>query len=264
MHARVIHANISDLAEARRGLDEEFIRGIKGARGFLGAYFVAIDDSHGISIEVFETEELARGDVSSRRCRGAGGDGAHHPVGRGHRFGLICSEPKPTAHKAALIPKYPMPRRTGALFMAGLSRARSASRRQTFGSPVRDPHQLLSYRASQGRLIETPPPAVLFAWQGVLLDRVRSARTLREITGPAGAVLELSPQVGFAYLPLGAPASAIVIEELAALGMKTIVGVGTAGGLSPDLEIGKLSCARRRSGTRAPLIITLLPAVGRS
>ena len=60
MHARVIHANISDLAEARRGLDEEVIRGIKAARGFLGAYFVAIDDSHGISIEVFETEELAR------------------------------------------------------------------------------------------------------------------------------------------------------------------------------------------------------------
>jgi len=56
MHARVIHANISDLAEAKRGLDEEVMRGIKAARGFLGAYFVAIDDSHGISIEVFETE----------------------------------------------------------------------------------------------------------------------------------------------------------------------------------------------------------------
>jgi microsomal dipeptidase-like Zn-dependent dipeptidase len=60
MHARVIHANISDLAEAKRGLDEEVIRGIRESNGFLGAYFVAIDDSHGISIEVFETEELAR------------------------------------------------------------------------------------------------------------------------------------------------------------------------------------------------------------
>ena len=107
------------------------------------------------------------------------------------------------------------------------------------GRPYVTPHQLLSYRASKGRLIETPPPAVVFAWQGVLLDRVRSARTLREITGPAGAVLELSPQVGFAHLPVGAPASAIVIEDLAALGVKTIVGVGTAGGLSPDLEIGR-------------------------
>ena len=79
MHARVIHANILDLAEAERGLDE-VIRGIKGARGFLGAYFVAIDDSHGISIEVFETEELAPRYRSSRRCRGSRCDGAHHSV----------------------------------------------------------------------------------------------------------------------------------------------------------------------------------------
>jgi len=60
MHARVIHANISDLAEAKRGLDEEVIRGIKGSPGFLDAYFVAIGDSRGISIEVFETEDQAR------------------------------------------------------------------------------------------------------------------------------------------------------------------------------------------------------------
>ena len=120
------------------------------------------------------------------------------------------------------------------------------------GRPYVTPHQLLSYRASQGRLIETPPPAVVFGWQSVLLDRVRSARTLREITGPAGAVLELSPEVGFARLPVGAPASAIVIEELAALGVKTIVGVGTAGGLSADLKVGQTvvcSAAIRDEGT---------------
>ncbi len=60
MHARVIHANISDLPEAKRGLDEDVLRALKGSRGFVGAYFVAIDESYGISIEVFETEELAR------------------------------------------------------------------------------------------------------------------------------------------------------------------------------------------------------------
>ena len=60
MHAIVIHANVSDVAEAKRGLDEEIIPMMKGAPGFLGAYYVAIDDSHGISIEVFETEEQAR------------------------------------------------------------------------------------------------------------------------------------------------------------------------------------------------------------
>ena len=59
MHARVIHANITDLAEAKRGLHED-IPQIMSAPGFLGAYFVAVDDSHGVSIEVFETEEHAR------------------------------------------------------------------------------------------------------------------------------------------------------------------------------------------------------------
>lgn len=59
MHARVIHANIADLGEAKRGLDEVIPR-LRETTGFLGAYFVAVDELHGISIEVFETEELAR------------------------------------------------------------------------------------------------------------------------------------------------------------------------------------------------------------
>jgi uridine phosphorylase len=92
----------------------------------------------------------------------------------------------------------------------------------------------------------------VFGWQGHLFDRVHSARPVREITGPAGAVLELSPGLGFARLPLGAPIVAIVMEELTALGVKTFVGVGTAGGLSPDLEVGQAvlcSTALRDEGT---------------
>lgn len=100
------------------------------------------------------------------------------------------------------------------------------------GRPYVTPHQLLSYRASQGRLIETPPPAVVFGWQSVLLERVHSDRSFREITGPAGAVLELSPALGFALLPVGAPAAAIVIEELAVLGVKTIVESAQQGALT--------------------------------
>jgi hypothetical protein len=60
MHAIVIHATITDLAEAKRGLDEEILPMMKGFPGFLSAYFVAVDDTHGISIEVFENEEQAR------------------------------------------------------------------------------------------------------------------------------------------------------------------------------------------------------------
>ncbi len=60
MHAIVIHANIHDQAEAKRGLEQEVIPMMKGAPGFVGAFFVALDDTHGVSIEVFETEEQAR------------------------------------------------------------------------------------------------------------------------------------------------------------------------------------------------------------
>lgn len=60
MHANVTHAVITDLDAAKRGLDEEVLPMIKGAPGFVGAYFVAVDDTHGVSIAVFETEEQAR------------------------------------------------------------------------------------------------------------------------------------------------------------------------------------------------------------
>jgi uridine phosphorylase len=120
------------------------------------------------------------------------------------------------------------------------------------GRPFVTPHQVLSYRAGLGRLVQTPPPAVVLGWQSVLLERVRAERPVKEISGPAGAVLELSPALGFAFLPVGAPVAAIVIEELAALGVRTIVGVGMAGGLSPDLQVGQAvvcSAALRDEGT---------------
>ncbi len=42
---------------------------------------------------------------------------------------------------------------------------------------------------------------------------------------------------------MGCPSAAIVVEELAQLGVKRIVRVGTCGGLQPDLSIGDLLCA---------------------
>lgn len=42
---------------------------------------------------------------------------------------------------------------------------------------------------------------------------------------------------------MGCPSAAIVIEELAMLGVKTIIRVGTCGGLQPDLKIGDLIVA---------------------
>jgi hypothetical protein len=72
MHAVVIHADIHDLAEAKRGIEEDVIPMIKSARGFMGAYFIAVDDSHGLSIQVFETEEQARAAAPPEGAAGPG------------------------------------------------------------------------------------------------------------------------------------------------------------------------------------------------
>jgi hypothetical protein len=40
---------------------------IKGAPGFLGAYFVAVDDSHGIAIEAFDTDPIEQR-MQQRAC----------------------------------------------------------------------------------------------------------------------------------------------------------------------------------------------------
>lgn len=60
MHATVIHADIHDLAEAKRGIEEDVIPMMKKAPGFKGACSIAMDGGHGLSVSVFETEEQAR------------------------------------------------------------------------------------------------------------------------------------------------------------------------------------------------------------
>jgi hypothetical protein len=60
MHAAVVHVQITDTAEAKRGVEEEVLPTLTKAPGFIAAYYVAVDDSHGVSIEVFQTEDQAK------------------------------------------------------------------------------------------------------------------------------------------------------------------------------------------------------------
>jgi hypothetical protein len=73
MHATVVHVNIHDQTEAKRALDQEFIPMLRGASGFVGAYFVAVDETHGVSIQVFESEEQARAAAPPETGPGMGG-----------------------------------------------------------------------------------------------------------------------------------------------------------------------------------------------
>ena len=73
MFATVVHVSIQDQAKAQRGLEEEVIPMLKGASGFVCAYFVALDDSHGVSVAVFDSEEQARAAAPSADGPGMAG-----------------------------------------------------------------------------------------------------------------------------------------------------------------------------------------------
>lgn len=79
------------------------------------------------------------------------------------------------------------------------------------GQPSVTPQRFLRYRADQGIEIDRMPRTVIVTWQRRLFDWVKASRSARETSGPV-AVLELSPIVGFAHLPIGAPAVGILVE----------------------------------------------------
>jgi len=86
--------------------------------------------------------------------------------------------------------------------------------------------------------------ALLVADRSVV-DETRRRRRGRVLDGPSGpvAVLPRSPggAVAIAAPPgIGAPAAAIAVEELAALGARDVAFAGYAGGLDPGLASGDL------------------------
>ena len=59
MHAVVVNVEINDPDAARKGL-EDIVPTIREAPGFVAGYWVRIDDRHGTSVVIFETEDQAR------------------------------------------------------------------------------------------------------------------------------------------------------------------------------------------------------------
>ncbi|MDG2052027.1 MAG: nucleoside phosphorylase [Myxococcota bacterium] len=62
---------------------------------------------------------------------------------------------------------------------------------------------------------------------------------------------------------IGAPSAAVLIEELAKLGSRTFIRVGSSGGLDPSLQLGELaitSASIRDDGTSASYVIPEYPA----
>lgn len=123
------------------------------------------------------------------------------------------------------------------------------------GRPYVTSRRLLDYHRSLGHSSIAVPRAIILTWQPRLENRVRERRPHEELRGPGigvSALLRLSPDLGLARLPIGAPAAAIAIEELSAHGAEVFVGVGTAGALDERLAAGDVvvcSAALRDEGT---------------
>ena len=59
MYAHVVAVDITDAEEAVKGLGE-IIPTVKASPGFVAGYWIRLDQSHGTSVAVYDTEEHAR------------------------------------------------------------------------------------------------------------------------------------------------------------------------------------------------------------
>ncbi len=95
------------------------------------------------------------------------------------------------------------------------------------------------------------------SWKGI--REVCNVREYRIVTGERNGVPLSAASTG-----IGAPSTAILIEELAKLGAHTYVRIGNSGGLSPSLALGDLvitTGAVRDDGTTRSYVVPEYPAV---
>jgi uridine phosphorylase len=121
------------------------------------------------------------------------------------------------------------------------------------GRPYVTARRLHEYQALRGDGAAGTPAVVVLSWQASLEEKVRERRDCLQIRSPSsGTLLVLSSGLGFARLHIGAPAAAIIVEELAARGTEAVIGVGTAGAIGGGLAAGDLvvcTAALRDEGT---------------
>ena len=91
------------------------------------------------------------------------------------------------------------------------------------------------------------------------LKQVCDVREYRIVTGELEGVGMAAASTG-----IGAPSTAILVEELAKVGARTLIRVGNSGGLAPELELGDLVITTgsvRDDGTSRSYIAEAYPAV---
>jgi uridine phosphorylase len=100
-------------------------------------------------------------------------------------------------------------------------------------------------------------PRISAAWSNT--REVCRVREYRIVTGELAGLPATAASTG-----IGAPGTAVLLEELAKLGAATFIRVGNSGGLSPSLELGDLvvtTGAVRDDGTSRSYVVPEYPAV---
>ena len=88
---------------------------------------------------------------------------------------------------------------------------------------------------------------------------VCNTREFRIVTGEKGGVALSAASHG-----IGAPGTAVLVEELIKLGATTMIRIGNSGGLDPQLELGDLAITTgcvRDDGTSKTYVVPEFPAV---
>lgn len=107
------------------------------------------------------------------------------------------------------------------------------------------PRDSISYRRKLGRLPDfRAPKGVVICYQGSLLNHIQDSEDAEGLKFAAGDFYLLKRtenRVGLVGgFGIGAPAAAVVLEELIALGTTEFINIGTAGGLQKSLRIGDI------------------------
>jgi uridine phosphorylase len=100
-------------------------------------------------------------------------------------------------------------------------------------------------------------PRISAGWSGA--EEVCRVREYRVVTGELEGVRLCAASTG-----IGAPSTAVIVEELIKLGAHTFIRVGNSGGLAPDLGLGDLvitTGAVRDDGTTKTYVVPEFPAV---
>jgi uridine phosphorylase len=115
------------------------------------------------------------------------------------------------------------------------------------GSPaVFEPIDHLNYFRREGLAPSGPPPrGVIFCYQRSLLKHIIEVERPEPVPCVVGRLYPL-PSTGGAVavaaeFGIGAPAAAMLIELLIAMGVQRFITIGTAGGIAPGLAVGDLT-----------------------